>query len=99
MIRSAILKAALRPLCAVIGHKAGRRRHAGRHHYFATCDRCGADVMREGRGAWVTPPVGMRIIWRTIEEHRERHRARAAPPEPEAEPEPEPMLSAQDSPR
>jgi hypothetical protein len=49
-------------ICSFKGHHPGERIFHNRGHGFGLCARCGVDLV-EIKGAWRTPPKGMRIVW------------------------------------
>ncbi|MDB5671910.1 MAG: hypothetical protein JWO25_2869 [Alphaproteobacteria bacterium] len=49
-------------MCSFKGHCPSDRIFHNRGYSFARCARCGTGLV-EIKGAWRTPPKGMRIVW------------------------------------
>ncbi len=50
--------------CSVIGHAAATTHHRNQGLDFASCHRCGCDLIRSDGGEWRQVPAGFRVVWR-----------------------------------
>ncbi|MES2986407.1 MAG: hypothetical protein V4808_00740 [Pseudomonadota bacterium] len=51
-------------ICTIAGHTAGTTHHQNQGLDFATCHRCGCDLIRAENSEWTEVPKGFRVVWR-----------------------------------
>jgi hypothetical protein len=55
-------------MCSVMGHLAGSAHYRNQGVDFASCHRCGCDMIRmdagSEKGEWAEVPAGFRVVWR-----------------------------------
>ena len=56
-------------LCRILDHRRALPVIHNHGLLFATCQRCGADLVREPRAPWRAVPRGFRVVWKEQGRH------------------------------